>query len=135
MSSLQDFKDWLHRQSGYDATLHNMQVVHYTEMAIHQYESQLKNIADHVSSQLGAKFEPEHVNWKVSKKGLSMSFLYDMREIVRLRLSGESGIIIGRAEYAEADNSYLVRYKAADGRLTEAWWSETAIESQPEASS
>jgi hypothetical protein len=43
-------------------------------------------------------------------------FRFELEEYVTLE-SGESGIVIGRAEVAEADNCYLIRYTAADGRL------------------
>lgn len=46
---------------------------------------------------------------------------------VSLTASGESGRVVARAEYTNAADSYLVRYKAGDGRQTEAWWSEDAI--------
>ena len=42
--------------------------------------------------------------------------------------SGESGEIVGRAEYVNADNSYHIRYKAADGRAVTDWWTEGALE-------
>lgn len=51
---------------------------------------------------------------------------YEMGKQVELR-SGESGEIVGRAEYAASESQYLVRYVAADGRLTECWWNESAI--------
>ncbi len=49
--------------------------------------------------------------------------------------SSEVGTIIGRAEYSASECSYLIRYKAADGRAVEAWWQESAIDSinQPTA--
>jgi len=46
---------------------------------------------------------------------------------VTITASGESGTIIGRAEYSASSPQYLVRYKAADGRAVEAWWNEDAI--------
>ena len=46
---------------------------------------------------------------------------------VSITASGETGEIVARAEYAHAEPSYLVRYTAADGRATEAWWTETAL--------
>ncbi len=45
----------------------------------------------------------------------------------------ESGIVIGRAEYTSSANSYLVRYRAGDGRQAEEWWDEDAIVKDPEA--
>lgn len=41
--------------------------------------------------------------------------------------SGEEGVIIGRAEYTNSTRNYLLRYKAGDGRLTEAWWTADAF--------
>lgn len=54
-------------------------------------------------------------------------FKFSLDAPVSLAQSGECGHVIGRAEYVNGANSYLVRYKAADGRQTEAWWSEDAI--------
>jgi hypothetical protein len=42
-------------------------------------------------------------------------------------LSGERGHIIGRAEYQHSCPSFLVRYKAGDGRLVESWWVADAM--------
>lgn len=42
-------------------------------------------------------------------------------------LSGETGTVIGAAVYTEAEPQYLVRYVAADGCLTEAWWNAAAV--------
>ena len=47
---------------------------------------------------------------------------------VRLVGSTETGQIIGRAEYLHGENQYQVRYRAGDGRLTEAWWGASALE-------
>jgi len=55
-------------------------------------------------------------------------FAFDLGSSVKLQASDEAGTVIGRAEYTTAENSYLVRYKAADGRAVEAWWTESALE-------
>jgi hypothetical protein len=55
-------------------------------------------------------------------------FAFGLLAKVRLIVSGETGMVIGRAEYTEADDSYLLRYKSADGRAVEQWWTENAIE-------
>jgi len=52
---------------------------------------------------------------------------YELNQKVRITCSGEEGKVIGRAEYAEADNTYFIRYKAADGRAVESWWPENSI--------
>jgi hypothetical protein len=57
-----------------------------------------------------------------------MPFKRELGDIVTLDHSGESGQVIGRAEYDTAEPSYLIRYKAGDGRQVEQWWSESAIE-------
>lgn len=55
------------------------------------------------------------------------NFAFALSQTVTITASGESGTIIGRAEYATGENSYLIRYKAGDGRATESWWSESAL--------
>lgn len=42
-------------------------------------------------------------------------------------MSGESGQVVGRSEFISCESSYLVRYVAANGCMTESWWSESAI--------
>lgn len=53
---------------------------------------------------------------------------YELNQIVVLSQSKEQGVVVGRAEYAAAEPSYLIRYKAADGRQVEAWWGESALQ-------
>lgn len=55
-------------------------------------------------------------------------FKYGLKDKVKLVESNEAGIVIARAEFLESANSYQVRYRAGDGRQTEQWWNETAIE-------
>ncbi len=52
---------------------------------------------------------------------------FENSQVVTIRCSGESGVVIGRAEYINSENSYLIRYQCADGRAVEAWWSESAL--------
>ncbi len=52
---------------------------------------------------------------------------YALDQEVVIAASGEEGTVIGRAEYTYAEPSYLIRYKAGDGRATESWWTETAL--------
>lgn len=54
-------------------------------------------------------------------------FAFELNATVTITVSGERGVIIGRAEYATSANNYLVRYKMADGRATEQWWQEEAL--------
>ncbi|CAB3962246.1 MULTISPECIES: hypothetical protein [Burkholderia] len=55
------------------------------------------------------------------------SFKYAIGSDVTIAASGENGEVVGRAEYAASENSYLVRYRSADGRAMECWWSESAL--------
>lgn len=57
-----------------------------------------------------------------------MGLKFNINDKVQISVSGEVGDIHGRAEYKAAESSYLIRYKSADGRATEAWWQESAIE-------
>lgn len=52
---------------------------------------------------------------------------FELSRTVRLIETAETGTVIARAEYLTAENSYLVRYRAADGRQVENWWGESAI--------
>lgn len=54
-------------------------------------------------------------------------FSFDLHSRVRLVESDETGTVIGRAEYVESANQYLVRYRAGDGRQVESWWAESAL--------
>lgn len=55
------------------------------------------------------------------------AFNFDLSQPVKLALSNERGLIIGRAEYANQPNQYLVRYVGADGCQVECWHSADAI--------
>jgi hypothetical protein len=52
---------------------------------------------------------------------------FELDQEVVIAASGEEGKIIGRAEYTTSEPSYLIRYKAGDGRATESWWTQTAL--------
>lgn len=54
----------------------------------------------------------------------------NLGDTVRINCSGETGTVIGKAEYSESNPTCLVRYKAADGRAVEAWWQASALEVQ-----
>ena len=55
------------------------------------------------------------------------SFAFSLGQQVVITASGEEGQVVGRAEYSNCSNSYYVRYRARDGRATEAWWTEDAL--------
>jgi hypothetical protein len=59
--------------------------------------------------------------------GASMKL--ELKQVVKIAESGETGTVIGRAEYSTTPLcSYLLRYKGADGRAREEWWTEDALE-------
>lgn len=60
--------------------------------------------------------------------GLFKAFRFSIGERVSIVASGETGKVVGRAEFATAEPSYLIRYARADGVATEAWWPESALE-------
>lgn len=60
-----------------------------------------------------------------------MSFKYDLKSRVKLNESEEHGEIVGRAEYAYTENTYLIRYKAGDERQVETWWGESTLSDIP----
>lgn len=52
---------------------------------------------------------------------------YNLNQSVMIECSQETGEVIARAEYVNAEPSYLVRYKNAEGRAVESWWAESAL--------
>lgn len=57
-----------------------------------------------------------------------MTFRFELQQRVAITESDEQGAVIGRADYACAENQFLIRYQAADGRAVEAWWADSALE-------
>lgn len=58
---------------------------------------------------------------------LNPVFVFALGDRVRIIESGEVGEAVGRAQYRAADDGYLIRYKAADGRACEQWWTVGAL--------
>lgn len=56
-----------------------------------------------------------------------MDWVFDLGQKVKMSLSQETGVVIGRAHYTEGPPAYYVRYLAGDGRQVEAWWQASAI--------
>jgi hypothetical protein len=54
-------------------------------------------------------------------------FKFELEQQVTITASGETGEVIGRAEYAYAEKSYFIRYKCGNGCAVEAWWTESAL--------
>ena len=59
-----------------------------------------------------------------------MNFKYRMHLEVVIVYSGETGVITGRAEYAYAENSYLVDYVDANGSQRSGWFGEHLLAGQ-----
>lgn len=59
-----------------------------------------------------------------------MSFIFAMRSQVSIEVSGEHGIVVGRAEYLNGEDQYLVRYCNKEGTAVEQWWAESALQSE-----
>lgn len=55
-------------------------------------------------------------------------FKFDLKQQAAITVSGERGVITGRAEYVSGDNMYQLEYKAADGRAVENWFREPQLE-------
>lgn len=56
-----------------------------------------------------------------------MSFKFEMDSKVKIEMSGETGVIRGRAEYVIGENTYYIRYLANDGRAVSGWKDESEI--------
>lgn len=54
-------------------------------------------------------------------------FIFDLGQTVQIVCSGETGTVIGRAEFTNAEHSYNIRYKCGDGRAVESWWTVSAL--------
>lgn len=60
---------------------------------------------------------------------MDKTFQFELNQAVQISVSGEQGTVLARAEYAESKTpQYYVRFKAADGRACECWWSEKALQ-------
>lgn len=54
-------------------------------------------------------------------------FMFELNQMVELRVSDEFGEVRGRAEYVNSENQYLVHYRAADGRAVSSWFDESLL--------
>jgi hypothetical protein len=52
---------------------------------------------------------------------------FELGQDVAIAVSGERGTVIARAQYSTSEDQYLIRYKCADGRAVEAWWTAGAL--------
>jgi hypothetical protein len=64
---------------------------------------------------------------KAAAAPVPTGFAFALGEEVELALSGEEGIVIGRAEYTDEAPSFYVRYVDSDGKQVTGWMSASAI--------
>lgn len=50
-----------------------------------------------------------------------------LHDKVRMQISGETGVVVARAEYAERGPLYLVRYHDSYGRQVDTWCDEDGL--------
>ncbi len=55
-------------------------------------------------------------------------FKFELNQFVAISISGEMGHVKSCAQHSDHSNTYLVHYKAADGRADEKWFDEDDIE-------
>lgn len=58
---------------------------------------------------------------------MQTEFAFNLGDKVTIDTSGESGQVVGRAEYLHCEPSYFLRYTATDGRAVEQWWAQSAL--------
>jgi hypothetical protein len=54
-------------------------------------------------------------------------FKFELGAAVVIGISGERGVVIGRAVFSYCECSYLIRYIDATGHAIESWWTESAL--------
>ena len=57
-----------------------------------------------------------------------MNPIFGLGDKVVIACSGETGKVVGYAQYLDNGDQCLVRYKAGDGRAVESWWPVSALE-------
>lgn len=55
-------------------------------------------------------------------------FEFDLGDTARIKVSGEQGEVIGRADYKHDQNYFQIRYEAANGTATTKYWGADALE-------
>lgn len=53
---------------------------------------------------------------------------FNLGDEVEIIVSGEIGVVVGRAEYLNSADAYYVRYQASNGRAVESWWAGDALD-------
>ncbi|HFE7435061.1 hypothetical protein LD891_25360 [Salmonella enterica] len=55
-------------------------------------------------------------------------FVFELDQLVDIRISDEWGQVKARAQYASGENQYLIHYQAADKCARSAWFGESELE-------
>lgn len=53
--------------------------------------------------------------------------MFKLHQTVKIDVSGETGLVVARAEYDTGEDRYLIRYKNAHGTAVEQWWDRGAL--------
>lgn len=56
-----------------------------------------------------------------------MTFKFQLNDKAKIEVSGELGIIKGRADYSTSSPSYLLDYKDSTGKFQSSWISEESL--------
>lgn len=59
--------------------------------------------------------------------GKQHDFEFELLDDVFLAESHETGYVIARTAYYNAENKYLIRYKTSVGNFVEKWWDESVL--------
>lgn len=79
--------------------------------------------------------QPAHAGYpEQGTQPANTPFKFKLTQQLQVSVSGEQGECIARSEHAAAEPQYLLRYRAADGRAVEAWWTECALSAVAEVS-
>ncbi len=54
-------------------------------------------------------------------------FKFNLSQEVKIDVSGETGTVIAASVHEQCEDQFNIRYRAADGRAVESWWSESAL--------
>lgn len=54
-------------------------------------------------------------------------FKFKLGQKVTITISGQSGTVVARCDYDNAENAYRLRYTTPDGNATERFWTESSL--------
>ncbi|EIC0165179.1 hypothetical protein K9325_004019 [Salmonella enterica subsp. enterica serovar Kinondoni] len=55
-------------------------------------------------------------------------FVFELNQLVDIRISEECGEVKGRAQHVNSENQYLIHYQAADRCARSRWFAESELE-------